>query len=61
MARKATIGVRKPMAPEVRARIAEACRLSAEKKRQEAGVFVEDKESTQTHFAKPLELSSLAT
>lgn len=56
MARKATIGVRKPMAPEVRARIAEACRLSAEKKRQEAGVFVEDKESTQTHFAKPLEL-----
>jgi predicted ATP-dependent serine protease len=50
MARKQSIGIRKPMSPEVRARIADSVRLSAEKKRMEAGVFIEDK----THESPPL-------
>lgn len=42
MARKAEVlGIRKPMSPEAKAKIAEAIRRSAEKKRQDAGIFAE--------------------
>ena len=59
MARKAEVlGIRKPMSAEAKAKIAEAIKRTAERKRQEAGVFTETKSpvSNQPRKKKKIEL-----
>lgn len=56
MARKTSTGIRKPMSPEARAKIAAAVKKSAQKKRVEAGLPPNSHLSNAPRRSKPLEI-----